>query len=226
MTGALTSPGRLFKVWVHPGVGVGMVVVLNTDALYADRVPVARLGDVAESLRQGRPPTEILSPTALAVPLIALIEAVVDLRANAMTIMYLSGSHRRRVPLTFADRADADEAFTSLATLLDEAVKVESMTRSPAQMAVLPGGVAAGLGLVTILLAVIAAIYQNRVLSGHSPMPRATDVLSWFDPRYLIYEAGPLGVIALGGTLIAFCIFWLSVRIKNPPLRLRLRRRA
>jgi hypothetical protein len=226
VTASLTSPGRLFKVWVYPGDGEGTVVVLNTDSLYADRVPSARLAEVVESLRQGRSPTEILSPTALAVPLISLIEAVVDLRANTLTILYLAGSHRRRVPLTFADRADADEAFTSLGTILDESMELQSLVRSPTQMAVLPAGVAIGLGLLTALIAAGAAFYQNSVLSGRSPMPRATDTLSSLDPRYLLYEAGPLGVIALGGTLVAFCLVWMSMRAKNPPLRLRLRRRA
>jgi hypothetical protein len=222
----LTAPGRLFKVWVHKVDGGGTVVVLNTDALYADRVPAGRLGEVAEALRQGGSPTGLLSPTALNVPLNALIEATVDLRAHALTITYLSAAHRRRVPLTFASRADADEAFVSLATVMEDSVEVFSLTRTPREMALLPGGVTIGLIAATILMTLGTAFYQNSILSGHSPMPRATDLLSTLDPRYLIYEAGPLGVAALGGTLIAFSILWLAIRMRHPPLRLRLKRRS
>ncbi len=199
--------------WIDPERIFDSVVVLTDDALYVCNPPEERAREIAAALEAGEPASMVMKEDPTTILVGGITKVRYDRKDDDVTIHYRAGKESDDKNISFSSAEERDAFMIELAERLPECDS-DTVEWGPVRAALGPlafGGFAGFMTWVLHAAAVAMAAGAEAEASGR----RAGLKKLVMGAVELI---GPIGVLVVGGLVLALTGAFLVMRVKNPPI--------
>jgi hypothetical protein len=212
------APEPLQTIWTTPDLITPQFMHFTDEAVYwLVGCPPEKAAELRARLEAGDKPGEVFSAGCTVLPLAALAWVSSDCNASTIELGWSKGDEYETAKLHCRDFAVRDRLFAHLHRHLGDRWQPREAKTSPLMAVWAP--------LFCILVVAGATWWLHWLASEAADMaarhggqlpPGARDFRTWFLAEVLLYVQ-PLGVLLVGGVLLAIAVWWLVVRLRTPP---------
>lgn len=189
------------------------LVVLTPEGVYADRYAAPALDGALRELESGKSPATLFGKAATHVPLRQLTRVQVDENDEEIDFAWREGDKTQTASIGFSARPPRDAVFAQLQARTQGTLQHGSDAVSPVRAAV---GPLTGLTVLSLLTwacfnAATAVRAAGEIEVEGRKQGLKVLILGILD------VLGPIGVSAIGGTLLALTAWSLYAKVSQPP---------
>jgi len=205
--------------WLDEESPTNRVVVLSEDAVYSAHPSKKQMPAISAALEEGQHVASVVKDDVTAVPIGAISMVEYDRTGDDIEIEYALGREKKTESIWFSSAEQRDDFAAQLAERLTDFTS-ETKVYGPVRAAVGPIGFGAVVAFFTWVLhgaAVALAGGADVDVSGRrAGLKRLV--------MGIVELIGPTGVLVVGGLLLALTVAVLVMRIKEPPIMVKMKR--
>jgi hypothetical protein len=201
-------------IWIRKEISLNNIAVISDDAIITGNLKSEELEEAKAKIEAGESPLNVIGKNATHIPFFNVTGVEFDAHEEEIEISYKAEKESKTKSLEFADKADRTEAFQLIENRLGDSFT--SLTESFSKLCAVyaPLLTLTIFGFLTWLLhntaAEIAAGAEAEVTGRHRGIKA---LFLW-----ILDLIGPIGVLIIGGLLMALAVMALVQRFKEPPI--------
>jgi hypothetical protein len=207
------------SVWFDKEAVFDRLVAINEEAIFVANPSTEDVESMAERIRAGESPEEVLPDKRKVVPLSDLVS--VESNRHGSTVYYkVKGDKDTKHGNFSMEKEQRDQFFERLHELLKEGFKYSEKEFNRLTAAIRPVvflAIITGITYVSWQGALEIAAGKSVEITGRRRLIKQLFV-------WLLDLLGPTGVLIVGGIIGLLCLFWLVRRVQTPPIEMKFER--
>jgi hypothetical protein len=206
----------LQRVWTNPEIeSPGFLTFTDETIYWLETCTAEKAAELRRRLEAGEKPVAVLPPETSAIPLNSLVSVTIDRHDALLTLGYRKGDEQEEQLVTVRDTPTRDRLFSTLGRHLGENWRPREEKYSRLGALGTPLIVAVIIAAVTAFLWWLSTTITEAAAMAGGVIP-ANNIKLWLLDEALYYIT-PLGVLIIGGLLLACVVWWMVERIQVPP---------